>query len=112
MNVRLVALLVVIAAFGVLTAEALLEVGYLGLFQTQLVSYAGMQVLTDLVLSLAVVLGFIQRDARERGLPFAPYLVATLLTGSFGPLAYLVHRERAVVRAARPAGVRGQEARS
>jgi hypothetical protein len=111
MNARVVGLAVVIAAFGALTVEALLEVGYVGLFQTQLVSFAGLQVLVDLTLSLVIVLGFIQRDARERGLPFAPYVVATLLTGSFGPLAYLVHRELAGSRAARPTALR-QEVRS
>jgi hypothetical protein len=110
MNARLVGLFVVIAAFGVLTAEAMLEVGYVGLFQTHLMSYAGAQVFVDLCIALTIVLGFVWRDARERGLPFAPYVVATLLTGSFGPLAYLVHRELATSRAPRPATVRRQEA--
>jgi hypothetical protein len=111
MNARVVGLSVVIAAFGALSVEALLEVGYIGLFQTHLVSFAGLQVLVDLTISLVIVLGFIQGDARERGLPFAPYVVATLLTGSFGPLAYFVHRELAASRTGRPAALR-QEARS
>jgi hypothetical protein len=110
MNARLVGLIVVIAAFGVLTAEALLEVGYVGLFTTAIQTYAGTQVFVDLCISLVIVLGFVARDARERGLPFVPYVVATLLTGSFGPLAYLVHRELAAARAPRPAPARPKEA--
>ncbi len=110
MNAKVVGLLAVIGAFGVLTAEAILEVGIVGLFQNLLVSYAGLQVLVDLCIALTIVLGFVWRDARERGLPFTPYLVATVLTGSFGPLAYLVHRELATSRAPRTATVRRQEA--
>lgn len=52
----------------------------------------GAQVLLDLVIACSLFLGWMRRDARERGLPAAPYFVATVLLGSIGALAYLVHR--------------------
>lgn len=52
----------------------------------------GLQVLLDLVIACSLFVGFMRRDARERGLPFVPYLIAILFLGSIGALAYLVHR--------------------
>lgn len=66
----------------------------------------GMQVLLDLVIACSLFVGFMRRDARQRGLPFLPYLVGILLVGSIGALAYLVHRGLAAATpaAATPAG--------
>lgn len=50
------------------------------------------QMLTDLAVACFLVSIWMVRDARARGIPAAPYLLATLLLGSIGPLAYLVHR--------------------
>lgn len=50
------------------------------------------QLLTDLVIACVLVTSWMIRDARERGLPAAPYVAITLFLGSIGPLAYLVHR--------------------
>jgi hypothetical protein len=50
MSARLVALLVVIVAFGLLSAEALMDVGYFGIFEMHLSNWGGMQVITDLVI--------------------------------------------------------------
>jgi len=52
----------------------------------------GAQVSLDFVLAMVVVSGFILQDARERGVNGVPWVVATLTTGSFGPLAYLMAR--------------------
>jgi hypothetical protein len=60
------------------------------------------------VIGLSLLLGFIWYDARERGLPFLRYAVATVLLGSFGPLAYLIHRELA----AKPAAVAAAPSRT
>jgi hypothetical protein len=106
MNARVIALATLFAAFAVLTAEAFVQMGFVGFFAALAANLATVQVFTDLVIGLSVVLGFIWYDARERGLPFARYAVATVLLGSFGPLAYLIHRELAsrseVAGAARP----------
>jgi len=102
MSGRLTALLVVIAGFGVLTALALMDVGYLGILEPHLRSWGGAQVLTDLVILASLACVWMIGDARERGLPAWPFILITLVAGSFGPLLYLVARElRATAR--RPA---------
>ncbi len=62
----------------------------------------GAQVLLDLAIALSLFVGFMRKDARARGLPFLPYLLLTMLLGSIGPLAYLVHRALAEKKAGAP----------
>jgi hypothetical protein len=83
-------LVVVLAAFGALTAVALAQVGYVGLFAAQLGSAAGMQVLADLAIALALAMAWMVADARRTGRNPWPWVVATLLAGSFGPIGYLL----------------------
>lgn len=52
----------------------------------------GAQITVDLILACGIASSFILRDARDRGLPALPYLLATVLLGSIGLLGYLVHR--------------------
>ena len=106
MNTRILGLAVVLLGFGALSEVALAEFGIVGLFGAGNANWATRQIFADLVIALSVALGFMIRDAREHGLPWQPYAVATLLTGSFGPLAYLIHRELAL----RPAALRAQKA--
>ncbi len=89
MTSRLLMILVTIAAFGVLTVLALMETGYFGLFEMQLQSFAGLQVLIDLVIVCLLACIWMVRDARERGLIAWPFVVLTFAAGSFGPLFYL-----------------------
>lgn len=93
MSGRFFALIAVIAAFGALSAMALLEVGYIGIFEQHLQNWAGMQVLTDLVIVCALAMIWMVQDARKSGITVWPFLVLTLTLGSFGPLFYLVARE-------------------
>jgi hypothetical protein len=93
MNSRIIALGVVFVAFAIFTAEAFADMGLIGFFAAHEANMATRQVFIDLVIALTIVLGFVWGDAKERGLPRLPYVVATLLLGSFGPLAYLIHRE-------------------
>jgi hypothetical protein len=86
-------LALVLAGFGAVTANALAVHGYVGLLETLLSTPAGIQVMLDLVIAETLVLIWMSRDAKERGLPFWRYAIATLFLGSFGPLAYLIHRE-------------------
>jgi hypothetical protein len=66
--------------------------GLVGFVKAAFDNTAVIQVAIDLVFSLAIALFFIYPDAKRRELPFAPYAVATALTGSFGLLAYVLHR--------------------
>lgn len=93
MTPKLVALEIVLVAFLGLTLWALGAHGYLGFFETLLATPAGIQTFGDIVIALSLALAWMRGDARERALPFAPYLVLTLVLGSIGLLAYLVHRE-------------------
>ncbi|GMV62096.1 MAG: hypothetical protein AMXMBFR74_12650 [Parvibaculum sp.] len=93
MSHRLVALLAVIAAFGALSAMALMEAGYIGIFMQHFQNYAGMQVLTDLVIVCVLAIIWMIGDAKTSGVNPWPFVVLTLVAGSFGPLFYLVARE-------------------
>ena len=93
MSGRLISLLVVIVAFGVLTALALMDVGYLGILTPHFQSWGGAQVFVDLVIVALLACIWMAHDAPERGLPAWPFIVVTLFLGSFGPLLYLVVRE-------------------
>ncbi len=93
MNTRLIVLSLVLLGFGALTGKALLEVGVQGIFWVLLGSPGGWQVFADLSIALILFLIWMRQDARERALPFWPFVALTLATGSFGPLLYLLLRE-------------------
>ncbi len=48
----------------------------------------------DLALALGLVLVWMWHDARARGRRFVPWLLLTLVAGSFGPLLYLLAQRR------------------
>lgn len=89
------AAMAVLVPFGALSVWALWQHGYWGLFEGQLRSSAGLQVLADLAIALGLVLAWLWRDARAQGRSPWPWLVATLALGSFGPLLYLLSRRPA-----------------
>ena len=93
MSTRTIALAVVLVAFGVLTALALLDVGYFGILEPHFRSWGGAQVFVDLVIVCILACTWMVNDARERRLSAWPFVVITLAAGSFGPLLYLVVRE-------------------
>ncbi len=94
MSGRMLALFVMIAGFAVLTAAALLAVGYLGIIEPHFRSWGARQVLADLVIMCLLACIWMVADARTRGLTAWPFVILTLVAGSFGPLLYLVVRER------------------
>ncbi len=108
MSIRLIVLLLVIAAFGVLSALALMSVGYFGILAPHFRSWGEGQVLADLVILAVMTCVWMRRDARERGLAAWPFVLVTVFLGSFGPLFYLVAREW---RARRPQAVVGPDVR-
>jgi len=75
--------------FSLLTAYAVAQVGYIEIFDYQRHSPAGWQVFADLVVALVLVLVWLVADARRLGRNPWPWIVATFLTGSIGPLLYL-----------------------
>lgn len=89
MSPRFVLLAAVIVGFGILTTLALLEVGYFGIFALHFQSWGGAQVLTDLVIVALMACVWMAKDAKATGRTAWPYIVTTLLAGSFGPLLYL-----------------------
>lgn len=103
MNLKLVLLLVVFAAFAVLSLEAMWVHGYVGLFTYQFASLAGWQVLADLTLCAGLAILWMIGDARRQGRRAWPYVLLTLAAGAFGPLTYLLIAELRRSRAGRPA---------
>lgn len=93
MSLRLVALLLAIALFGVLSAIALMDVGYWGIIAPHFQAWGAGQVFADLVILAVLACIWMVADARERGLNAWPFVAITLVAGSFGPLFYLVMRE-------------------
>jgi len=84
--------------FGALTVMAMQEVGYIGLFMSPLQSLAGMQIFMDLVIALSLVMVWLWRDAQATGRNAWPWLLATLMLGSFGPLLYLLTKKPSATR--------------
>jgi hypothetical protein len=93
MSARLIVLVAVIGGFALLTALALLDVGYFGILEPHFLSLGAGQVFADLVIALTLACIWMVNDAREHGMSAWPYIAITLLMGSFGPLAYLLVRE-------------------
>ena len=92
MSIRVFGLVFVIVAFAGLTAMALLDVGYFGIFEAH-TSWAGAQVFVDLVIVCALAIIWMVRDARDSGITLWPFVILTLAAGAFGPLSYLLARE-------------------
>lgn len=90
MQRNLVAITLVL--FGALTAAALWQHGYWGIFEPHFQSFGGAQVFADLVIALALVMVWMWHDARATGRNVWPWIAATLTLGSFGPLLYLLTR--------------------
>lgn len=80
----------VLLAFGALSALALIQHGYWGIIAFHLPSSAGWQVLADLVIVCVLAIVWMVDDARRRGRMVWPFVLMTLVFGSFGPLVYLL----------------------
>lgn len=85
--------------------------GLVGFFREAVSSVAGIAVMADLAIAVALIAVWMWNDARRRGISPLPYLVTSLFLGSVGPLAYLLRTGGAPARAderiALHAGARG-----
>ena len=88
----------ILIPFTLLTLYAVSQVGYIGIFEYQLHSPAGWQVIADLVIALVLALTWLVPEARRNGRNPWPWVVLTLVAGSFGPLFYLVFGGRDLSR--------------
>ena len=79
--------------FLALTAYALLEVGYIGIFDYHRHSPAGWQVFADLVIALILVLCWLVPHAKKNNRNPWIWVVVTLASGCIGPLLYLATAE-------------------
>lgn len=87
--------LLVALVFTVYSALVVVEHGYIGFLTVSLREPAAMQMLVDLGLALVLVSSWMVVDARRRNRAAWPWLLATLLLGSMGPLWYLALRKPA-----------------
>lgn len=87
-----IVLVMVLALFGALSAAALWQHGYWGIIAPHFQSFGAGQVFSDLVIALTLVMAWMWQDARARGRNPWPWIAATLVAGSFGPLVYLLTR--------------------
>ena len=87
MNTQTVARLILIP-FTLLSVYAVYKDGYLGIFEHQIASPAGWQVLIDLVIACLLLLLWIVPHAKKTGRNPWPSVLVTLTAGSFGPLLY------------------------
>ena len=101
MNSRLTVLIIVFAAFSALTAVAIHQYSYFGIFEAGFRDSASMQVFFDLAISVSLFGIWMLVDARKRGATVWPYLVAIPAVGSLSPLTYLIVRQW---RASEPRG--------
>ena len=99
---RRILLVLLTLDFTVLTGYALEQHGYWGIIAPLLSSSAGWQVMADLTISCMVAAGWMFADARRNGRNPWPYLLLTLVLGSFGPLCYLLLERRNEARSAKP----------
>ena len=90
---RIAAFVGVLLVFLAVSTVAVAEHGYFGLWAFLFQGTAERQVALDLTIAMLLVTSWIVADARTSGVPAWPYVVVTLLTGSLGPLGYLLHRE-------------------
>lgn len=92
MNIRQIVVAAAGVAFAAMTVLVLLEYGPVAWIEPILATSATRLAAVDLVIALTVAIGFMVRDARERRIRAAGFVVLTVLTGSVGLLAYLARR--------------------
>jgi hypothetical protein len=83
-------LILILVAFLTLSSIALWYHGYWGIVEPLIQSFGAAQVLVDLTIALSMFLFWMWKDAKIAGRNPWPWIVATITTGSIGPLIYLI----------------------
>lgn len=91
-------IVITLILFGVLSAAALWQHGYFGIFALHFQTFGGAQVLADLTIALVLVMVWMWHDAKASGRNVWPWIAMTLALGSFGPLLYLLTRKRSTMK--------------
>jgi hypothetical protein len=86
-------LILLLIPFSVLSAIAMWQHGYWGILAPHFQTFGAGQVLADLVIALSLVMFWMWRDAQRTGRNVWPWIIFTLIAGSFGPLIYLLTRK-------------------
>jgi hypothetical protein len=86
-------LLLVLMLFSAQGIYVLHQIGYMEIWRYAFAHLAGQQVLADLTIALGLVMSWIWVDAKRNGRRFWPWLIFTLVAGSFSPLIYLLTRK-------------------
>lgn len=107
MNWKQVAILGVIVVFGAYSLVPLYQYGLLGTFKLAYANSATTQVCLDLIIALFLIVLWMWRDAKHHEISAVPFVVITVLAGSFGPLLYLLKRSGLEGSAARTASSAG-----
>jgi hypothetical protein len=91
---RTLLVFLILLAFGAYSSWVMWHHGYLGIWQAGIANAAALQILLDLVITCLLISAWMMADARAKGLKAWPFVGITLAAGSFGPLLYLLYRER------------------
>jgi hypothetical protein len=90
---RLAIIIVIFVVFTAWSGTIVASHGLLGAFTLAAREPWAAQLFVDLALSCFVLWSFLRHDAKKRGIPALPYILATAALGSIGVFAYLIHRE-------------------
>jgi hypothetical protein len=89
-------LIITLVLFSILSAIAVWQHGYWGIIAPHFQTFGGAQVFTDLVIALTLAMVWMWHDAKAKGRNAWPWIALTLVTGSFGPLIYLLTQRPAM----------------
>ena len=92
MNWKKILLGLVFVDFAAMNIYVVATMGYDGFVRAVMANAATITAMVDLVIALSLVLYWMVRDARRRGVNVLPYVPFTLAFGSVGPLLYLLRR--------------------
>lgn len=89
-------LAIIVALIGLtyLTVVASIQFGLIGIFEQVFKSSAAIQVFVDLVIAIGLISVWMWFDSRKNKRMFIPWLILSLAIGSYGPLLYLLFREK------------------
>jgi Terpene cyclase DEP1 len=92
MNWQRILVLMVVILFGAYSLVPVYQFGYVGVFRETFRNSATTQVSLDLIIALSLICTWMWNDAKQKGWSPVPFILITVVAGSFGPLLYLLRR--------------------